>query len=532
MKSGDCKRDDGDQEHHIISNDQRTASMNSFADAHTPSESPEASSSESSTGGDWESGEFKSSEHVDWPKHRITSKPKLVINKSNTAKQSQQFKAKSNNIKIVNNNKETVKKLRWLTNMRNDPDFRETLVRSVNIQPRQSIDSLDMDYYSTICDNQLSVGSPCKSPSELLLKNQALRNHNLMKKQQQKHFSQRSYSVDCNVLVVAKPVESQAIGFKIENNGIASKKLSCDSLCSNKNQTATITTTINNVNSCNEQNEKCRLKLQPQLQQQQQLQYGQNELEPNEKQQRQMVNQQSSLPSLQIKSIENVSTTLATAMIDPSIVLMPPPHQQQITAKQISTSNDSDQLNNKITQNKSTLNNSNNKRKSNEQSFRYRFFHKNSAVSTAAPILTTNIITYANQTTDAAASDDADVVDSSDQSPPSASSSVVCKSVDLANKGAECNGNNSNQNSNGNDTTATSLAVAGLTTTDDIATNSKNVSAHSGTTNSSAMCLSSGIPRVNRCSPFTFRDFRDELLSVMKQNSSKHNNNGTRINKL
>lgn len=513
--------EDGDQEHHIISNDQRTASMNSFADAHTPSESPEASSSESSTGGDWESGEFKSSEHVDWPKHRITSKPKLVINKSNTAKQSQQFKAKSNNIKIVNNNKETVKKLRWLTNMRNDPDFRETLVRSVNIQPRQSIDSLDMDYYSTICDNQLSVGSPCKSPSELLLKNQALRNHNLMKKQHQKHFNQLNNSADCNVLVVAKPVESQAIGFKIENNGIASKKLSCDSLCSNKNQT----TTINNVNSCNEQNDKCRLKLQPQHQQQQQ--YGQNEFEQNEKQQ-QLVNQQSNRPSLQIKSIENSSSTLTT-MTDPSIVLIPPA-QQQCTVNKLSSSNDSDQLNNKITQNKSTLKNSNNKRKSNEQSFRYRFFHKNTAVSTTAPILTTNLITNANQTTNTT-SIDTDVVDGGGDQTPSSSSSIAKKSVELANRGAECNGNNINKNSIRNANTATSLAVAGLTI-DDIATNSKNVSSHSGMTNAPSMCLSPGIPRVNRCSPFTFRDIRDELLSVMKQNSSKHNNNGTRINKL
>lgn len=52
-------------------------------DAHTPSESPDASSSESSAGGDWESGEFlKANEHVDWPKQRrvIYSKRKLDNN--------------------------------------------------------------------------------------------------------------------------------------------------------------------------------------------------------------------------------------------------------------------------------------------------------------------------------------------------------------------------------------------------------------------------------------------------------------------
>lgn len=71
----------------------------------------------------------------------------------------------------------------WLWNMRSDPDFHESFVKTVNIQPpselgvgggsgisgsagRQSSDSLDI--YSAICDNQLSVGSPYKSPSDRL----------------------------------------------------------------------------------------------------------------------------------------------------------------------------------------------------------------------------------------------------------------------------------------------------------------------------------------------------------------------------
>lgn len=166
--------------------------MNSFVDAHTPSESPEASSSESSTGGDWESGEFKTNEQVDWKSQRKLSKPKLSINKLNAttpAKLSHhQFKSKSSSVKLLNNNtRENVRKMRWLSNMRSDPDFRQTFVNSVNIQARQSIDSLDKDYYSEICDNQLSVGSPNKCPNDLT-------NMKLEAKSDHKHTNSRHQS--------------------------------------------------------------------------------------------------------------------------------------------------------------------------------------------------------------------------------------------------------------------------------------------------------------------------------------------------
>lgn len=195
----------------IIHTDQRTSSMNSFVDAHTPSESPEASSSESSTGGDWESGEFKHNELVvdHWPKQRTPSKnkhTKLANHKSSTiqttnittltttstssipAKLSHQhqFKAKSNSIKIFNNtsnlitnnnnnnsqlSKLNLKKMRWLSSMSSDPDFRETFMKSVNIQRSNALMAkqqlMEQDYYSAICDTQLSVGSPYKSPDSI-----------------------------------------------------------------------------------------------------------------------------------------------------------------------------------------------------------------------------------------------------------------------------------------------------------------------------------------------------------------------------
>lgn len=259
--------------------------MNSFVDAHTPSESPEASSSESSTGGDWESGElFKTNEHVEWPKQRTVtfSKQKLAIDKSNTsatatsltstttstanAKLSQHhFKSKTNSIKILNSNKDIVRKMRWLSNMRSDPDFRETFIKSVNIQPRQSIDSVEMDYYSTICDNQLSLGSPYKSPADMnkLLSgsrpsdfkpaNQSPLNHQHKNRDRRPdsnddapHASAKPTNTDRNtVLVVAKPIESQSIGFKVVGNpsANASARHCCnegaESSCSGTNRLQT-----------------------------------------------------------------------------------------------------------------------------------------------------------------------------------------------------------------------------------------------------------------------------------------------------
>lgn len=87
--------------------------------------------------------------------------------------QRKKFKAKTGNVKVVNHTNPIIgKKIKWLANMKSDPDFRETLnknvhFRSTGMSPgRNSNDSLD--YYSSICDKQLSFGSPCKSPGELI----------------------------------------------------------------------------------------------------------------------------------------------------------------------------------------------------------------------------------------------------------------------------------------------------------------------------------------------------------------------------
>lgn len=360
-----------------MNNDQRTSSMNSFVDAHTPSESPEASSSESSTGGDWESGEFNKTNELNvehWPKQRTFSNSKQQqqpqpqqsksmkklanFNKQQQLQQKQQkqqkqnnnnsnnnnninnttvntaittstssipaklshqhqFKSKSNSIKIFNNtsnlsssnnvsvnnininnnvhvSKLNSKKLRWLWNMRSDPDFHETFVKTVNIQTpselisgrQQSNDSLD--YYSEICDNQLSVGSPYKSPSDRvvpsLLSDQTTssktrsrtnsfntkRYHNHLYGAHSKHThaSNRRFTLPehgsgratssssspaiaaaslsskfrvnrdgdqlCD-LVVAKPIESQCIGFNVANQ------------MSTANTITTTTTTTTNI---------------------------------------------------------------------------------------------------------------------------------------------------------------------------------------------------------------------------------------------------------------------------------------------
>lgn len=168
-------------------------------DAHTPSESPEASSSGSSTGEDWESGEFV----IERPKQRKIKNVKTNV--IATTKQAQQFKAKSSHIKITGNSNSLKKRL---TNMRSEPDFCEALAQNVNLlrPTRQAVDSVENDYYSQMCDNQLSVGSPCS---------QFLR-------------SPDDWRSSCKVLVVAKPVESQSIGFKVDDKNvriIASKKL-------------------------------------------------------------------------------------------------------------------------------------------------------------------------------------------------------------------------------------------------------------------------------------------------------------------
>lgn len=218
-------------------------SMNSLQDAHTPSENTEASSSGSSSSDGWESGEFYTiDEHVERPKQRKINKIKSSKTNVATKPQPQQFKAKSNNIKIKNTN--GIRR-RWLSStMRSDPDFCE-IVNNVNIRTRHSNENLlDVDYYSKLCDNQLSVGSPCKSPSELLIKSN--------RTQIEAISNNRKPSNECDVLVVAKPIESQAIGFKVDDNQCfltASEKLpSCDNLCSNQCGTNSRAPKINSDN--------------------------------------------------------------------------------------------------------------------------------------------------------------------------------------------------------------------------------------------------------------------------------------------
>lgn len=85
--------------------------------------------------------------------------------------QRKKFKAKSGGGPVTTS---TGKKIRWLANMKSDPDFRETLNKNVHFRAtglspiRTSNDSLNSDYYSSICDKQLSFGSPAKSPSDLI----------------------------------------------------------------------------------------------------------------------------------------------------------------------------------------------------------------------------------------------------------------------------------------------------------------------------------------------------------------------------
>lgn len=227
-------------------------SMNSLQDAHTPSENTEASSSGSSSSDGWESGEFYTyDEQVERPKQRKINKIKSSKTNVIATKQPQQFKAKSNNIKIKNTN--GIRR-RWLSStMRSDPDFCE-IVNNVNIRTRHSNSNdnlLGVDYYSKLCDNQLSVGSPCKSPSELLIKSN--------RTQIEANSNNENRSNECNVLVVAaKPIESQAIGFKVDDNQCfltASEKLpSCDNLCSNQCGTNSHT---NKINSDNDHLTKC-----------------------------------------------------------------------------------------------------------------------------------------------------------------------------------------------------------------------------------------------------------------------------------
>lgn len=105
-----------------------------------------------------------------------TSQSLTIISASPPTKilsQRKKFKAKSGGASHATTS--TGKKIRWLANMKSDPDFRETLNKNVHFRAatglspvRTSNDSLNSDYYSSICDKQLSFGSPAKSPSEFI----------------------------------------------------------------------------------------------------------------------------------------------------------------------------------------------------------------------------------------------------------------------------------------------------------------------------------------------------------------------------
>lgn len=225
-----------------------------------------------------------------------------------------QFKAKSSNIRIADGTSAATtiggaaaagggsggalsaasiasRKMRWMSNMRSDPDFRDAFARNVHVvvrQPRKvttpssgtpDVDSQDeVDFYSAVCDTQLSVGaSPCKSPQELMallaanrsgVVGSGVRPHRLgsggaagfettsASSGAGRRFSGGGGGVDlsgssssnkynwfsntngnggrrtpsatngnyagladnCKVLVVAKPVESQLIGFNVVNS--------------------------------------------------------------------------------------------------------------------------------------------------------------------------------------------------------------------------------------------------------------------------------------------------------------------------
>lgn len=265
----------------ICNNEQRTPSMTSFVDVHTPSESPDASSSESSAGGDWESGEFsKTNENVvDWPKQRrvICSKRNFVANKSNftaststntntlstltattaapsAAKLSQNhFKSKSNNIKLTNhnnnnnnsNNKDVAKKIRWLLNMRSDPDFRETFAKSVIIQPRQSsFDSIDAaDIFSTAhVDCAASSSSTNNTQSDLdgetmmLATSNGKTNSNRMPHQTLIGGSNETATIENRSIDPVHSLESQSSELDAEPNEYAIGKPCCNSvLCLHSN---------------------------------------------------------------------------------------------------------------------------------------------------------------------------------------------------------------------------------------------------------------------------------------------------------
>lgn len=133
--------------------------------------------------------------------------------------------------------------------MQTNPGFRCELAKQLNFRTRNSSECLDTDYYSAICDNQLSVGSPCKSPSDLLKKNLKTTKTN-----------------DCQTLVVANPVQSKIIGFNVDpcssasdvsklksiesNNGLNSSHDTKKDLIHENNMSNCVSPVVPRVNRC------------------------------------------------------------------------------------------------------------------------------------------------------------------------------------------------------------------------------------------------------------------------------------------
>jgi hypothetical protein len=134
---------------------------------------------------------------------QLLTNPSLTLSPNGGPRvKTKQFKTKSNNIKSplsmgaqygssptgqhplkpVGLKGGKAHKLRWLANMRSDPDLKDTLTKSVKIRPSSAIpiaastapsqvkspssheNLLSIDYYSNLCDKQLSFESPCRSP--------------------------------------------------------------------------------------------------------------------------------------------------------------------------------------------------------------------------------------------------------------------------------------------------------------------------------------------------------------------------------
>ena len=108
--------------------------------------------------------------------------------------------------------------------MSNDPQFRDAVIKNFKSNfnqtsplptPQQPSLSSSVDYYSSICDRQLSLGSPFKSPKELMQTFMAsstsfLRDGNV------DVVNNGNKGQDESLIVVPKPIDSNDIGFNVE----------------------------------------------------------------------------------------------------------------------------------------------------------------------------------------------------------------------------------------------------------------------------------------------------------------------------